>query len=359
MIDYGAGPAVDELEVSLFGPGFGEAIAVHLGENNWLLIDSCLEPDTKRPAAQIYLERIRVGATQVRAIVASHWHDDHVRGLSELAACWPAAELQISAVFSNREARAFLAAYNERNAAPKLTRGTKELFDAVANRDVTYFVHQRHEILDLKLAGGARTVSVKAFSPTQAAFASCIARMASYIPGQPEAEAIGHAPELGPNYEAVVVHVDWGGEAVLLGADMQDHSQFGWGAIVNDAWCSARRTAGAYKASHHGSSSGDNAQIWTSLLQPLPVVFMTPFNWGRHRLPTNADRKRIKALASRALITSGASRRSDMESEREKRLKDICTHVSRVNSGFGAVRLRKRLGDKDWRLELFGNAQSF
>ena len=72
MIDYGTPPAADEIEITLFGPGYGEAIAIHLGEGVWLLVDSCIDPDSKAPASETYLEQIGVNAEQVRAIVASH-----------------------------------------------------------------------------------------------------------------------------------------------------------------------------------------------------------------------------------------------------------------------------------------------
>ena len=103
MIDYGVAPAADEIEVTLFGPGYGEAIAVHLGEGAWLLVDSCIDPESKAPASGTYLEQIGIDAGQVRAIVASHWHDDHVRGISQLAAKYPKADFVISAVFNNKE----------------------------------------------------------------------------------------------------------------------------------------------------------------------------------------------------------------------------------------------------------------
>lgn len=130
MIDYGVPPAADEIEVTLFGPGYGEAIAVHLGDGVWLLIDSCIDPDAGAPASAAYLEKIGVGQGQVRTIVASHWHDDHVRGISQLAAKYPSADFVISAVFNDKEALAFLSAYNGESSAG-LARGTKELFSAV------------------------------------------------------------------------------------------------------------------------------------------------------------------------------------------------------------------------------------
>src|SRR5690348_10313352 len=75
----------DELEVSIFGPGYGESLVIHLGSDQWIIVDSCKNPSTGEIAPLAYLRRIGVDpATSVRVIVATHWHDDHVRGLSEV-----------------------------------------------------------------------------------------------------------------------------------------------------------------------------------------------------------------------------------------------------------------------------------
>lgn len=37
-------PVADELEVSVFGPGVGESVVVHLGHGDWMVVDSCLNP---------------------------------------------------------------------------------------------------------------------------------------------------------------------------------------------------------------------------------------------------------------------------------------------------------------------------
>ena len=36
-------PSAREIEVSLFGPGYGECVLVHLGEGQWMIVDSCVE----------------------------------------------------------------------------------------------------------------------------------------------------------------------------------------------------------------------------------------------------------------------------------------------------------------------------
>lgn len=77
-------PNENEIEVSVFGPGYGECIVIHLGKNEWLIVDSCLNPQTKNIATIEYFASIGVSLDAVKAIVATHWHDDHIRGLSKL-----------------------------------------------------------------------------------------------------------------------------------------------------------------------------------------------------------------------------------------------------------------------------------
>lgn len=353
MIDYGAPPAADEIEVTLFGPGYGEAIAVHLGEGAWLLVDSCIDPESKAPASGTYLEQIGIDAGQVRAIVASHWHDDHVRGISQLAAKHPKADFVISAVFNNKEAGAFLAAYSGASSSG-LARGAKELFGVMRGRETVFPALHRTNVLEATL--NARQVRVTALSPVPAAFTQFIARLAQYVARK--GQAINYAPELRPNLEAIALHIDVGDDAVLLGADLEDHDKFGWSAVVADQWSGARRPATAYKVAHHGSYTGDCPQVWATLLKSDPVACLTPFTLGNLRLPTDADKGRLKKNTVRAYISSGASRRPEMDSRQLKRLGDICKKLSRVDAGFGAVRLRRKIGALSWDVDLFGAARA-
>jgi hypothetical protein len=352
MIDYGSGPQPDEIEITIFGPGFGEAIAVHLGDGQWLLVDSCIDPHANAPASGTYLDQIGVAPDQVRAIVASHWHDDHVRGISMLASKYSQADFIISGVLNEKEASAFLAAYGGASAG-SLVKGAKELYSVVDMRDNVYAVMQRANVLEATI--NQQNIRVTALSPSCAAFAQSIAHFAEYLPKQ--GQPITHAPELRPNLEAVVIHIDFGDDAILLGSDLEDDDRLGWSAICADRWCQARSKATVYKVAHHGSSTGDHPQVWTAFLKPNPVACLTPFIWGRHNLPTSADRERIKKNADQSFITSGATRRPKMDNQLLKRLGDICKNVSRVNADFGAVRVRKVYTDKSWSTELFGRAQ--
>jgi glyoxylase-like metal-dependent hydrolase (beta-lactamase superfamily II) len=74
-------PQSDEFELSLFGPGVGECIITHIGNGQWIVVDSCLSPETKQPVALSYLNRLSVDiADSVCVFIVTHWHDDHMDG---------------------------------------------------------------------------------------------------------------------------------------------------------------------------------------------------------------------------------------------------------------------------------------
>jgi hypothetical protein len=74
MFDYGVAPSLDEVEITVFGPGYGEAISVHVGDGCWLLADSCVLPSSSKPASLDYLERIGVSFSDVKVIIAMLLH---------------------------------------------------------------------------------------------------------------------------------------------------------------------------------------------------------------------------------------------------------------------------------------------
>ena len=88
-VQYTNPPDSDQIEVSLFGPGYGECVVLHVGDGAWVIVDSCIDQDDN-PVALKYLNEIGIDLAQnVNLIVATHWHDDHIRGLGRLTtACW-------------------------------------------------------------------------------------------------------------------------------------------------------------------------------------------------------------------------------------------------------------------------------
>ena len=80
-------PALNEAEVTLIGgtTGFGETIIIHIGNGIWAVVDSCTNPINGECVALSYLKEIGVRVDeQLFYVVCTHWHEDHILGLSKL-----------------------------------------------------------------------------------------------------------------------------------------------------------------------------------------------------------------------------------------------------------------------------------
>lgn len=351
--DYGSAPGPEEIEFTLLGPGYGEAVVAHLGHGSWMLVDSCIEKGSSRSASIEYLDALGVPDTAVKFIIASHWHDDHIRGLRQLVEKYSKAELFIPGIFSRAEALQFLAAYSghESNA---LSRGTRELRMALEQRPTASAVKERTLICQ----SSKPALTVVAYSPTEPAFTDFLTRMFAYLPRKGQSTPINHAPDLQPNYSSIVLHVDLPEDAVLLGADLEDHDLFGWGALLKRQWCLRRKKASIFKVAHHGSKTGHNEGIWTEFLKPDPIALLTPFVRGRHSIPNAAEREMIVRRTPHAYLTTAASRKPKLPNEQLKRLRDICKSIQLTEQGFGAVRVRRNPPCAEWKVDLFGGATS-
>ncbi len=79
-------PDIDQFEITLIGTGggYGESLVIHLPGNNWVIVDSCTNPKTGEILPLEYLRQISVSPSDVKLVVCTHWHDDHILGLSEI-----------------------------------------------------------------------------------------------------------------------------------------------------------------------------------------------------------------------------------------------------------------------------------
>ena len=85
MDNNGRRPDAHEVEITVLGKGCGESIVVHAGDGAWVVIDSFCENPTSDPAPLVYLNRIGVDvARDVTAVVLTHLHADHYRGIAKV-----------------------------------------------------------------------------------------------------------------------------------------------------------------------------------------------------------------------------------------------------------------------------------
>ena len=357
----GDAPAADVLEVSIFGPGKGESVVVHLGSNTWMVVDSCLERRTagrpKVPSPLAYLMRMGVDVGScVKLVVATHAHDDHFAGIAELYRNCHSADFVCSTAMSKEEfwslaeADARLAddlrprAYSEYSAIRDELRRRSGVGP---NFRPMLFAIERRPILSLS---GPPRVLVTALSPSdEAVRRSLVALARAFSSAQ---DVGGRAISADPNELSVALWVQVADKAVLLGADLpRGPAGCGWIAVL--AAFSAFNPgikASAFKVPHHGSVTAHHEDVWDEMLEPGSVALMSPFRGGRKPLPGPEDRQRILALTPEAFITASPYVASVAREAAE--LGPIAENPRELWRQVGHVRARSRIGESGWHVNL-------
>ena len=345
-------PSESEFELTLFGPGYGESMVLHVGDGDWLVVDSCVNAQGV-PRAVEYLESIGVDpGRQVKLIVATHWHDDHIRGMANLMSRCRSARFCCAAALAKEEFLAAVHALENRNvsSAGSGVREMYRVFSELRERSgAATFAQANQRILS------RRGCEVWSLSPDDAVYQSFIQSIGELVPG--EGEAKHRVPAGTSNRLSVVLWIGLGDIVTLLGADLEKP---GWVKILQSRERPMKK-ASVFKIPHHGSRNAHVPAVWKDMLDPEPVAVLTPWRRGKGSLPTEADVARILSHASNAYASTdhksnkSSGRKRISAVERTIRESGISLRHSPLTNG--AVQLRRTLdGKSEWRIEAFGTA---
>lgn len=357
-------PAPDEFEISLFGPGYGESVVAHLGAGQWIVVDSCVDSATKEIAPLAYLDSLGLDpASAVRLVVASHWHDDHIRGLSTVVRRCANARFVSAVALNRREFTSMVVKYEARNKIAAGT-GVGEMFEILQLLNETErhveFACPNRPVLRCReaetLAGGECVVTT--LSPSDKQIELFFAEIAGMTPAARETKR--RAVSRSPNHVAVAIWIAAGNDSLLLGSDLEETKDplTGWSVIV----ASKERPVGAasvIKVAHHGSPTGHSDDVWDSMVAKGAYAILTPFVRGSVSLPGDEDVKRIVDSSENAYSTSRSEVRASPRRDPavERMIRETVGRIRTAEPKSGHVRLRKKFGNSDpWSVELFGNA---
>ena len=349
-----APPNADELEVSVFGRGFGEAICVHIGNAEWILVDSCMNPETKQPAAMSYLTALGLKPTEaVRLIAVTHWHDDHIGGIAKLVEACPEAGVACSAALRRADILEFV--ISQEAAAGALGSGLDELRTILMLARNRIVWAKANLVLYPRPPRGIPTVM--ALSPSEDAAGRSIEALIEAATQQPVTLARRYRAPEGPNGGSVAISIRESDVAVLLGADLETSANIetGWDAVLKHSKPDV--PASLVKLPHHGSRNAHHDAFWSDLAEDQVVAIVTPWVKGARFLPTQQDLSRIRAFTDRAYITAMPTLpRAKMDSQVEAMIRKL--HGGRLTElrGWGHVRARRRINEGVWRIELDGDA---
>jgi len=341
-------PHPNEIEVTMLGPGHGESILVHTGDGEWLVIDSFLDPD-HRPSAIAYLEGLGCDpAEALKLIVATHWHDDHIRGMAGLVASGATARFCCAGALQRKEFLSVIERHREHG--PPLA--------GLAAREIaSVFAHLGLARVPPLWATANRRIhrssscDVWSLSPGDEAYTAFLHSLASL----PDARTELDLRPLTANQLSVALLVRFrGGASCLLGADLE---RTGWTAVLGDP-ARPRCKSSVFKVPHHGSAHAHVEEVWDELLEPEPIAMLAPWRLGSGALPKSDDVARILAHTPDAYATTGAPLGATKPRRQvRKQLSSFKVRRAPESGPPGMIRLRRSLdGESEWRVDLFGSA---
>ena len=269
-IDDHASPFDSEIEVSIFGPGLGECIVAHLGFSDWIIVDSCVRPDAKTPVGIEYLKRIGVATSRVKLVIATHWHDDHMRGLGETFRQCQNAKFACSVALKGNEWTTLVETYRNcissaGSGLDEMRKVMQELDRRAKNKEV---VAPKFAISNFPLfqRDSPLPACVTALSPSDGAVASFQANILSRLQPTPSKRRL-RVPEMGPNDGSVVLNLRVGSSFILLGADLEERNRpgLGWQVILDkhgSSQSSFERLQGASSAARRMAIMMDNGSAF-------------------------------------------------------------------------------------------------
>lgn len=353
-------PADHEIEISIFGRGYGESVLVHLGSGKWFLTDSLLNADGN-PAALVYLSAIGANADEALVhVLATHWHDDHVAGLSTIYEQCPNARVWFPLALGRDEWRAFRQSVSGCG-SERFTSGVREL-EKIARlrkdliRDPFKFAKAGQLLLkdDGRSFAHAMPIEVQLLSPSDRdvdVFISDLAR--AHVP-----EPVARVSPFKRNNVSVAAWLSVGAHNVAFGADLEvtGDQGTGWEAVFQSP-SAPQGTASLFKVAHHGSENGHYDPLWTTHLSVSPHAMLAPFN-RNPCLPRKADVDRILSLTPNAFVTGQLGRRPKRrDSAVERTLRETGREpVAIPNVGQVRARLDPRDSMATWEVTLFGGA---
>jgi hypothetical protein len=353
-----APPSSDQIEVSVFGPGFGECIAAHIGAGRWMVIDSCLDREKNVPVALAYFNEIGVDpASAVDVVLATHWHDDHVAGIDELMTACSSAQFWCSDALRSPEFLQ-LTEIDLKRKGLKFTRGVKYIGALIDKMGAKFnFALASMRIFQTSLSTSNQSIPVEAWSlsPSQAEHLLALQNLSDLFNTSGPETVLA---DRNPNHSSVALLLIVGNQQILLGADLEEtgKSTEGWSAVVSSTTRPRPISADVLKVAHHGSVTGHLDAAWSDLTNGQPTAILTPYRIGDNILPQPTDVTRIVSLAKRAYITKESYDQRPIK--RPVSVSKLAPPtLRRLHKKPGHVRLRKPIASTaDWDVTLFDGA---
>lgn len=343
-------PHENQAEVTLIGAGaYGESIVFHAGNNKWVIIDSCVNPDQPdKPLSLEYLKNINVSFDQISLIVCSHWHNDHIRGISKILEEAQNADFCISRAHDKKKFLSFVGM----DSGKPLNSSTKEFIRCLKilksrNKVFTSALENTH----IHKTEYGNLICLSPSDYTTQKFDHEIASLITDY-GAPNKRI----PYSSPNAKSIVLFSILGHHRAIFGADLEvtNNDNEGWLCVIKNK-ISIDKKSSLFKISHHGSVTGYHTDIWKRLLLNNPVATLTPWKLGNTNLPQDAMLRKYRDHTDLLFITETVlgNKQKKRDPKAEKLIKQFRPNLQEIKYKLGIIRSRIFMDDENahWTVE--------
>ncbi len=361
---FGLPPQKNIAEITLIGTGggYGESVVIHLGSNNWIVIDSCIDPVSKESLPLIYLNSLGVNLKEdVKLVICTHWHNDHILGLSQIV---EKCESCVFCMARPNDLRKFLQLveldYRKINieASNSSTIEFKKCMDIIKQRNPNLRKNAEVDKTLLSLSySDTITSEVISLSPSDFTMNEFDMEISTLITeyGPSSKKIIAKDP----NSKSVVIFLKIGSHRAILGADLEvkETDKEGWIHILDHSQLVEKSTL--FKIPHHGSSNGYHKRIWTELLHANPISKLTPWN-RKTKLPNAEMIQKYTSHSDSLFMTSPHMNDKPKNRDRkiEKIIKKMNLKIKEVKYARGVIQNRINIEDENdnWHTSLYENS---
>lgn len=339
-----APPLKNEIELTIIGTGggYGESIVIKLAYDEWIIVDSCVDPKTQEPLALWYLNELKINLDFVKLIVCTHWHNDHIRGLSKILSKCLNAELCIPSV---NDLKNFLylcgldAAKSKKGSKASLTEFSRCL-DISKERNIYITKSQADQILYRKEFNNV-IFNIYSLSPSPKTLHDFDQEVKQLITdfGQSNTAVVNKSP----NEKSVALLITFNNERVILGSDLEigksEHE--GWNHIVNYSKVLDTVKSKLYKVPHHGSENAYREDIFNKIVNENATLKLTPYR--SQGLPTAEMLEKYSGHTNSLFLTSQmthSSKAKKRDKSIEKQILRSVKNISEIKYQLGIVQSR-------------------
>lgn len=407
-------PGENEAEVTLIGgtAGFGETIIIHIGKGFWVVVDSCTNPINGECVALAYLNEIEVKVKeQLKYVVCTHWHEDHIMGLSKLIeACSDKTIFALSCADDREkfiyemvekcnyagksrkltELRDSINKANEKGIKIKRVQQDQIIFNKNGtecfalspssieidkfNKEIATALGKYHRVLDQ--VAKLRQIDDKSIEDASAVEEEVLNSFINLVSEKLDEDTVQQSDvedllqfkdvkKVEPNDRCVAMLLKIKGHSVVLGADLEHNQkkspEGGWKS-ASDCECMEDVVANLYKIPHHGSETGYYDFFLHKHIKRDAVSKLTSWIIGSKVLPkAEMLRKYYNHSKNLYVTTTSLLRRKNTEEDHtfRKIMNNTTEEILEFKPQLGIIRSRIDIDaeDDNWKTEYFGSAK--